>query len=52
MDCVPPTNNDLDIYWYDVVDIYAVRLRTAFIQEGFYKYDIVTEEACDSFKFL
>ena len=23
-------NNYLDIYWYDVVDIYAVRLRTAF----------------------
>ena len=36
------------INWYDVVDIYAVRLRTAFIHEGFYKYDIVQEEAFDS----
>ena len=41
MECIPPTNDNLDIYWYDVVDIYAVILRTAFIHEGSYKYDIV-----------
>ena len=48
MECIPPTNDDLDIYWYDVVDIYAIRLRTTFIHEGFYKYDIVQEENFDS----
>ena len=48
MECIPPTNDDLDIYWYNVVDIYAVRLRSSFIHEGFYKYDIVQEEAFDS----
>ena len=37
-------NGDLDIDWYDVVDISAVRLRTDFIREGFSNSDFNHEE--------
>ena len=41
-------NGDLGIDWYAVVDISAVRFRSDFIYEGFYKYDIVHEEDFNS----
>ena len=37
-------NGDLDIDWYNVVDISTVRLQTEFIQEGFSNSDVTHEE--------